>query len=100
MKKALSQYCESELLEKKLVNSCQPPSSPVCVWDSDCETGGMSCISGACVCNSPVITDVQVVDGQLAKCPDPETYEKVKVGGDANGDFNQGANGDFIWLCV
>lgn len=44
------------------------------------------------------IVDLIVIEGQNAACP--RQYEKIATSDSLNGDFNQGAGGSDIWLCI
>jgi hypothetical protein len=44
------------------------------------------------------IVDLLVITGEHSACP--ENYDKVQHKDTLNGDMNEGAKGEFIWLCV
>lgn len=51
---------------------------------------------GAAVVSEAIVTDLVLVDGEDRPCP--SGYNRVKHSG-LNGDLNQGAEGEYIYLC-
>ena len=100
MEAALLTYCTQHLLTQKIIGSCVALVAPECVWDSDCwgESGNGVCKSGSCMCSFEALTDLQIVAGAYAVCP--SYYSKVAVAEGADGNFNQGAGGASIILCL
>ncbi len=59
---------------------------------------GLPLVLFVAVATAVPITDLVVITGKSSLCP--EGFNRVQQAGNRNGDFNQGANGQYIYLCV
>ncbi len=59
---------------------------------------GLPIVLFVAVATAVPITDLVVITGKTSSCP--AGFNRVQQAGNSNGDFNQGAGGQFIYLCV